>query len=297
MPKGADGQDVLIAGVYEPDSLDGLSQTIDKRDIKFEQLLASFRSSVPTFSGDVKKDHLSARNWIRLIVKWRRQVLGGIENLLFIEEIRHLLSGSAKEVIGYTVYDQPAEILSTIQHEFPHVQFQRELVKLIESGEAFVNSDGSELMARLDRYIAELEDSTFGIIAISEAIQELFPNYWEFLDMPESNISSADLIASTQKIRRRLYTNRKARATPFGKMITSAKAKSVVSKVAEDAKKVSVSAGKASEKTASPSNKKSQRRVKDKSALHQILDLLTKQAAAAPKPEAGPASTSPKGKD
>ncbi|KAJ2506309.1 hypothetical protein GGI11_006707, partial [Coemansia sp. RSA 2049] len=225
VPKAAESQDVLIAGIHDPDSLDGLSQTTDKCDIKFEQLLESFRISVPKFSGDVRQDHLSTRNWVRLIANWRREVLGSIDNLLFIAEIRRLLSGLAQRVIGRSVFAQPAEILSTIQREFPHGQFQRELVKLIESGEAFANCDGPELMTRLDEYIAELEDSTFGMMAIAEAIQELFPNYWEFLDLPESNITSADLIACTQEIRRRLYCSRKAKATPYDKMIVLAKPK------------------------------------------------------------------------
>ncbi|KAJ1827822.1 hypothetical protein LPJ56_001455, partial [Coemansia sp. RSA 2599] len=120
------------------------------------------------------------------------------------------------------VFTQPAEILGLIRREFPHGQFQRELVRLIESGEAFVNCDGPELMTRLDEYIAELQDSAFGMMAIADAIQQLFPVYWEFLDVPETDITSADLIASTQEIRRRLSRSRNMHATPYGKMVREA---------------------------------------------------------------------------
>ncbi|KAJ2681505.1 hypothetical protein GGH99_005173, partial [Coemansia sp. RSA 1285] len=292
LPLTVVGSDVLIAGIHDPDSLDGLSQTTDKCDIKFEQLLESFRISVPKFSGDVRQDHLSTRNWVRLIANWRREVLGGIDNLLFIAEIRRLLSGLAQRVIGRSVFAQPAEILSTIQREFPHGQFQRELVKLIESGEAFANCDGPELMTRLDEYIAELEDSTFGMMAIAEAIQELFPNYWEFLDLPESNITSADLIACTQEIRRRLYCSRKAKATPYDKMIVLAKPK-----VTESPKSALVGTSKTSSKLANPSSRNNQRRNKTKSKLNQVLDMLIKQNAMVSASGADTSNSVPKGKD
>ncbi|KAJ2877517.1 hypothetical protein FB639_003721, partial [Coemansia asiatica] len=180
-----------MSGVYDPDSLDGLSQAGDYQNANFDRLLKNLNFSMPKFSRDIKADHISARTWIRKVVRWRWESLRGVDNSEFIAEITHLLYGSAQQLVENIDFTQPAEIL----------------VKLIDSGEAFVDCEGPVLITRLETYIAELEDDVHGLWAIAEAIHKLFSFYWKFLDMLESAITSADFIASTQEIRRRLNNN------------------------------------------------------------------------------------------
>ncbi|KAJ2605195.1 hypothetical protein H4R99_001305 [Coemansia sp. RSA 1722] len=276
--------DVPMAGVYDPDSLDGLSQTVDQREVRYEQLLDTFRASIPSFSGDIKQDHMSARNWIRKVVRWRREVLSGINNLLFIAEITRLLTGSAKQVVEYADFTQPSQILETIQRKFPHSLYQRELIKLIETGEAFVDCEGPRLMARLDRYIEELHDCAIGMVAIADAIHGLFPLYWEFLDISLTNVSSEDLVVSIQQINRRLERNDMARHTPYGKMIRVVKPKP-----SESTNSPSANTSKNPPKSANKPNRNAQRRAQNKSKLNLLVDLLLKERTEA----AAPAAPSP----
>ncbi|KAJ2722106.1 hypothetical protein GGI07_003548, partial [Coemansia sp. Benny D115] len=76
-------------------------------------------------------------------------------------------------------------------------------------------------MAQLDKYIIELEDNPIGMMAVANAIQEPSPLYWEFLDLPHTDVTSADLIANTQEICHHLFCNCKVHHTPYGKMICS----------------------------------------------------------------------------
>ncbi|KAJ1641955.1 hypothetical protein LPJ64_006147 [Coemansia asiatica] len=269
-----------MSGVYDPDSLDGLSQAGDNQNANFDRLLKNFSFSVRKFSGDIKADHISARTWIRKVVRWRRESLRGVDNAEFIAEITRLLHGSAQQLVENIDFTQPAEILGTIQRAFPHQRYQRELVKLIDSGEAFVDCEGPVLTTRLETYIAELEDDVHGLWAIAEAIHKLFSFYWEFLNMPESAITSADLIASIQEIRRRLNNNYMAHAIPFGKMVRSQNP-NPKSKTSESNKSPASNAAKTPQKSSGQPSKSSQRRARQKSQLKEVLDKLNKLETAA----------------
>ncbi|KAJ1727917.1 hypothetical protein LPJ72_005703 [Coemansia sp. Benny D160-2] len=249
--------DVAMSGQYDPDSLDGLDQGPDHTNVKFEQLLESFRSTVPVFSGNAAVDYCSGRSWVREVVQWRRGTLRGIENLLFIAEVKRRLSGKAKKAIGRIKYAHPVQLLEKIQKAFPHLQFQSDLIQLIESGEAFAGADEQEVMTRLEEYTGELEDSP------------MFPALWQFVILPVVDVDSGQIIATLQDIQERIHRSDDVKVVSYGKM--SAKDKPKTSDAGKEGAK---KPAKAATKQDDESPKKGSRKKKPNPKLDKVLDLF-----------------------
>ncbi|KAJ2762400.1 hypothetical protein H4S06_000677 [Coemansia sp. BCRC 34490] len=261
--------DVAMSGQYDPDSLDGLDQGPDHTNIKFEQLLESFRSTVPVFSGNAAIDYCSGRSWVREVVQWRRGTLRGIENLLFIAEVKRRLSGKAKKAIGRIKYAHPAQLLEKIQKAFPHLQFQSDLIQLIESGEAFAGADEQEVMTRLEEYTGELEDSPVGLLAVKKAIQKMYPALWQFVILPAVDVDSGQIIATLQDIQDRIHRSDDVKVVPYGKMSVKDKPKTSDADK-EGAKKPAKAATKQNDEPP----KKGPRKKKPNSKLDKVLELF-----------------------
>ncbi|KAJ2771284.1 hypothetical protein IWQ56_001841, partial [Coemansia nantahalensis] len=189
-----------MAGVFAPYSLDGADVPAAGFNPNALQLVQLTSPAIPVFKGDPAADRMSAREWVELLMRYRRRTLAALDDLLFVNMIRSKLGPNVQRRLEGETTDSPGALLSAIRDLYPHGRYQQALHERILSGAAYVGCASDNICAQVARYLTELAEYSPAVSILATSLKKMLPDTWRRVGQNPFSMTMEEFVAVLQLV-------------------------------------------------------------------------------------------------